>query len=296
MQGATQNKDFYRILGVDENADAAEIRRAYRKLARKYHPDRNKDADAEEKFKEVGEAYDVLKDEKKRAAYDQFRKGGPFHGFGNGPGGWTAEEFGFGGGNRSADFGDLFETLFGGFGRAQRGPDRARATRGENVQAELKLNLEDAYRGGTQRLQLGDSTVDVKIPAGVQDRQKIRLKGKGRPGAAGSGDLILTVRIKPHRHFTVDGRNLTTRVNVAPWEAAEGAQVPVPTLSGNIELKVPAGSRSGQKLRAKGRGLPGSPPGDLIVELMIQTPKADSERVRSLYDELRKATRFKPRD
>ncbi|MEM9301895.1 MAG: DnaJ C-terminal domain-containing protein [Pseudomonadota bacterium] len=288
-------KDYYKVLGVSPEADTDAIRSAYRQLAKKYHPDRNPDPGAEERFKEIGEAYDVLKDEKKRAAYDQIRKGGPIPGFTGQPGG-----FGMGG---DADLSDLFEQLFGGFsgaggpggfggGRPRRPPPQ----RGRDLVSDLSVDLEQAYRGGKQRINLGDRALSVAIPAGVSDGQKIRLKGQGQPGHGGAGDLLLTVRIRPHARFRLDDGDLHTRVDLAPWEAARGGPVQVETLSGAIQLTVPAGARSGQKLRARGRGMPGSPAGDLYVELMIQAPPATDPDVARLYEELERVSDFKPRD
>ena len=290
MNSTAQLKDYYQILGVTPDADAAAIRGAYRRLARQLHPDRNKDASAEERFKEVGEAYDILKDERKRAAYDQMRAGNPF-GFNGGAG------FGRAGNADIGDLSDLFENLVGGI--AGGGPRRgARRRAGGDIKSEIQIDLETAYRGGSRRIDVGGRSLQVRIPAGVLDGQKIRLKGQGGAGVGGApaGDLILTVRIGPHEQFRIEGRDLVTRVALAPWEAALGASVPVPTLSGALELKVPAGARSGQKMRARGRGMPGSPAGDLIVELMIQTPPADTAAVRQLYRQLQESTDFDPRD
>lgn len=295
MDHTADVKNYYKVLGVSEEADAAEIRSAYRKLAKEFHPDRNRDPAAEERFKEIGEAYDVLKDDKKRQAYDQIRKGGPIPGFGGRPGGG----FEFSGGD--ADLSDLFEQLFGGMGGPRGGfgggrPRRPPPQRGADLSAELTIDLELAYRGGKQRMGIDGRTLSVAIPAGVGDGQKIRLRGQGQPGHGGAGDLLLTVRIRPHPRFRVENGDLHTRIDLAPWEAALGARVQVETLSGAIQLKVPAGARSGQKLRARGRGMPGSPPGDLFVELMIQVPPADDPEVKALYESMAERSRFQPRD
>jgi len=288
-------KDYYAILGVPRDAGADAVKTAYRKLARQFHPDRNKDPGAEDRFKEVGEAYEVLRDATKRAAYDQLLDGyrqGVFRGEPH----WDRSGVRFDFGEGGADsLGDLFETLFGhGGGRGPRQPRR-----GSDVTATLDIPLETAYRGGTQRLSLrgarGSRSLDVKIPAGVTEGQKIRLGGQGEPGPEGAGDLILTLHVRPHPRYGLDGRNLEMALPIAPWEAALGGRIKITTLSGEVELSVPAGSRSGQRLRLRGRGLPGSPAGDLLVRLEIVTPPADSEAARKAYQAL-KATGFKPRD
>ncbi len=309
MDQSTRLKDYYKVLGVRPEASVDEIRKAYRKLARKFHPDRNKAADAEDRFKEVGEAWEVLKDEQRRATYDQIRAGGPIPGFGGGPGGFQ--------GAGDADMSSLFEQLFGGLRGATGGgggfggfggfggaggagarPGGRRApphSRGADREASVEIDLETAYRGGKQRMTIDGRSLDVTIPAGTGDGQKIRLKGQGDPWAGGAGDLILTVRLRAHPTFRLEGRDLHRRLDIAPWEAARGARVPVETLSGTLELKVPSGARSGQKLRARGRGMPGSPAGDLLVELMIQTPPASDGRIEELYEELEQRSGFMPR-
>lgn len=299
MNYTNEVKDYYKVLGVPESASSDDIRKAYRQLAKKYHPDRN--PGAEEKFKEIGEAYDVLKDDKKRTAYDQIRKGGFGPGGpGMGPGGYSNFDFG-----DSAEIQDLFETLFGGgfggmgggTGGGYGGGRRARPRKGQTVEAEIEVGLSTAYGGGNRRLNVGGKSLDVKIPAGTLDGQKIRLREQGAPSSTGgaSGDLILTIRVKDESGFRLDGRDVHYRLPIAPWEAALGAKVPVPTLSGTIELSVPQGARSGQKLRARGRGMPGSPSGDLLVELLIQTPKAENESLKALYGKLRDESGFDPR-
>ena len=299
MNYTNEVKDYYKVLGVPESASSDDIRKAYRQLAKKFHPDRN--PGAEEKFKEIGEAYDVLKDDKKRTAYDQIRKGGFGPGGpGMGAGGFSNFDFG-----DSAEIQDLFETLFGGgFGGMGGGQGggfgggrRARPRKGQTVEAEIEVGLSTAYRGGNRRLNVGGKSLDVKIPAGTLDGQKIRLREQGALSSTGgaSGDLILTIRVKDESGFRLDGRDVHYRLPIAPWEAALGAKVPVPTLSGTIELSVPQGARSGQKLRARGRGMPGSPSGDLLVELLIQTPKAENESLKALYGKLRDESGFDPR-
>jgi curved DNA-binding protein len=292
-------KDYYKVLGVSEDAPRDAVKRAYRELARKYHPDRNQEAAAEDRFKEIGEAYDVLKDDKKREAYDQLRAGyqhGVFRGAPEFDGGGFRFKYGPEG---PGDLGDLFSTLFGGSG-AQR-PGAGMSPQGSDITAKLKVALEMAYRGGSQRITLGGArgsrTLDVKIPAGLTQGQKIRLKGQGEPGPAGTrpGDLILETEISPHAFFRLDGKDLLLRLPIAPWEAALGAKIPARTLSGEVSLTIPAGARSGQKLRLRGRGMPGSPAGDLLVELQIQTPPAGSESMRTLYQQMADSG-FNPRD
>ncbi len=291
-------KDYYDVLGISESATADEIKSAYRRLARKLHPDVSKEKDAEERFKAVNEAYEALKDTDKRKAYDELKRGG----FRAGddfrpPPGWA------GGGHarhsadaQSAGFSDFFESLFGGAAqRAQRGPTR----RGADVSARLSIDLETAYAGGAQRLNLSRAgaqrSLDVKIPAGILPGQTIRLAGQGDPGAAGSGDLMLEIEIPPHRSFKLDGRDVILQLPIAPWEAALGATIEVPTLGGPVGLRIPEGSSSGRKLRLKGRGMPGAMAGDQYVVLEIQTPPASDEAQRRLYEQMRDSFDFDPR-
>lgn len=287
-------KDYYDILGVKSDASEAEIKAAYRKLARQYHPDKNKEAGAEDRFKAINEANEVLRDKEKRRAYDQVRAGGyrggeqfrPPPGFGQG------YDFGDGGAGEG-DFSDFFESLFGRGAGGHRGQPRAR--RGRDVQAQVQIDLQTAFDGGRTRVALHDShgnerVLEVKIPAGIQPGQVIRLSGQGHAGAAGgpNGDLLLEVAIRDDARFKLDGRNVLHVLPIAPWEAALGATVPVPTLAGTVDLRIPAGAQSGKKLRLKGRGMPGTPPGDQLVELSIRTPPVEDDKQRKAYEALHK--------
>lgn len=304
-------QDYYQTLGVKAGASEDEIKSAYRRLARKYHPDKNKEAGAEDKFKSISEAYEVLHDKQKRAAYDNLRSGGYHAGDSfRPPPGWQQQapggfEFrgspgGFGGGD-AGGFSDFFESLFGARGaagpRAQRGP-----MRGNDVRAGVEIDLRTAYAGGKQRLALRDATgqrtLEVNIPAGILPGKMIRLGGQGEPGYNGgpAGDLLLEVQVRDDPQFKLHGRDIEVEVPVSPWEAALGAKVPVPTLGGNVELRIPAGSRSGRKLRLKGRGMPAKPAGDQIVTLLIQVPPADSDKAKAAYQKFEKAfAGFDPR-
>ena len=312
-------KDYYATLGVARDASADDIKRAYRKLARKYHPDVSKEADAEARFKEVGEAYEVLKDPEKRTAYDRlganWQAGQEFRPPPGGPGGARHFHYssGGGGGEQFEGFSDFFEALFGqgrapgGMGGAGRGPQgfryrQAGPTRGEDNQARIQIPLEDAFRGATRTLELrspdgGQRSIRVAIPRGVTEGQRIRLAGQGTPGMSGgqAGDLFMEVAFEPHPVFEADGRNILVTLPVTPWEAALGETVGVPTLGGRVDLKIPAGSQSGRRLRLKGRGLPGSPAGDQIVTLRIETPPAHSDDARKFYEEMRTRLPFNPR-
>ncbi len=291
-------KDYYKILGVDRKAGDDEIKKAYRKLARKYHPDVSKEANAKEKFQEVSEAYETLRDKEKRAAYDSlgsgFRQGQDFRP----PPDWFDR---FGGGNRSedlhgVDLGELFESM-GLFGRAGRRSRRSFA--GEDFEVPVRLTIEEAARGTERTVQLDGRGFTARIPRGATDGQRLRLPGKGGPGTNGGppGDLYLQIALEPHPLYRAHGHDLDLEVPLAPWEAALGAQIEVPTLEGRVQMKVPAGSKAGQKLRLAGRGLPkpGGGAGDLYAVLSIAVPGTLTEREKELYEALRGASRFNPR-
>ncbi len=308
-----QFKDYYEILGVDKKATQGDIKRAYRKLARKYHPDVSDVPDAEEKFKQLGEAYEVLKDPEKRAAYDQrgenWKAGQEFHP----PPDWDAGFEFSGGGFTGADgsaYSDFFESLFGqGLHRAHPG-GRHDQRRGEDHHAKVLIDLEDAYRGATRGIVLHTPAVDaqghvitrertlnVKIPRGVKQGQQIRLSGQGGSGHAGApaGDLYLQIEFKPHRIYKAEDRDVYLDLPITPWEAALGASVKSPTPDGTIDLKIPAGSKSGSKLRLKGRGIPGKPPGDIYVVLKIVLPEASNDQAKALYEQMKQQLNFNPR-
>ena len=295
-------QDYYQILGVAHDASDADIKKAYRKLARQYHPDVSKDDAAEEKFKEVNEAYDVLKDAEKRQAYDRFGSDWK-HGHEFNPGGYTS------GGFSGGDFSDFFESIFS--GGTQRGsPFRQHRQKGADHHLKLDITLQEAFRGGSKTIQFsqkpasGDrlakaemKKLKINIPKGVTSGQKIRLSKQGQPAANGgeAGDLYLEMNILPHRHFKLDNQDITLRLPVTPWEAAKGATLKVPTLDGDVELKIKAGVQSGQKMRLKGRGMPGREKGDQFVEILIQTPPADNLKAEKFYSEMEKQFDFNPR-
>jgi curved DNA-binding protein len=302
-------KDYYSIMGVARDATQDEIKRAYRKLARKYHPDVSKEADAEARFKELGEAYEVLKDPEKRAAYDQlganWKAGQDFRP----PPDWDAG-FEFSGGYQEGSaFSDFFESLFGRAAAGHAGGPGFRA-RGEDHHARILIDLEDAFQGATRTITLHapqldgqghvrtrERTLNVRIPRGIRQGQHIRLAGQGTPGFGGgmAGDLYLDVEFKPHHLYRVDGRDLYLDLPLAPWEAALGDRVKVPTPEGIVDLTIPAASTAGRKLRLKGRGIPGKPAGDLYVVLQIALPPADSESARQLYRTMQQELAFNPR-
>jgi curved DNA-binding protein len=285
-----QYRDYYEILGLTRAADADEIKRAYRKLARKFHPDVSKEKNAEEKFKEVQEAYEVLRDSEKRAAYDQlgrdFRNGQQFRP----PPDWTQRFGQSGGSQRFSDlngFSDFFSSLFGGSGFGGAAP-----VQGEADAGHLDVTVEEAFAGTKRRVVLNEQgrQIDVQIPAGVAEGQSLRI-----PGIGGRSSLIFRIRLRPHHLYEVAGKDVQIELPLAPWEAALGARVAVPTLGGTVELTVPAGSQSGQKLRLRGRGLPGNPAGDQIVTIKLVTPAASNAMEKAAYERLKRDLRFDPR-
>jgi curved DNA-binding protein len=308
-------KDYYQTLGVARDASAEDIKKSFRKLARKYHPDVSKEADAEKRMKEVNEAYTVLSDPEKRAAYDQlgrgYQPGEDFRpppdwdaGFQHSTRGFSAQE--------ASDFSDFFAELFGrmGGGRGFHGGGGRFRARGEDQHARVLLDIEDAFEGTTRqitlrvptedasgRVHLTTRTLNVKIPKGVREGQIIRLAGQGTPGAGGAhaGDLLLEVHFKPHARLRVEGRNLYLTLSVAPWEAALGAVLPVETPAGALKVRIPAGAQSGRRLNVRGKGLPGTPPGDLVLDIQVVLPPADTPKARELYETMARDLAFDPR-
>lgn len=307
-------KDYYQIMGVPRSATQEEIKRAYRKLARKYHPDVSKEKNAEAKFKELGEAYEVLKDPEKRTAYDKlganWKAGQDF----NPPPDWE-QAFEFKGGGFTSDeagvYSDFFEQLFGHAGFRNTGREHFNVhSRGQDTHAKITIDLEESITGATKTiifnipetnakgyLQLKQKSLNIKIPKGIKPAQHIRLSGQGSPGPAGAqaGDLLLEVAFNPHRHYRVIDTDIYLDLPVTPWEAALGAKIKVPTPEGPIDLSIPANSRQGSKLRIKGRGLPSKKPGDFYVVLQITLPSADSEAARSVYRQMQAELDFNPR-
>jgi curved DNA-binding protein len=308
-------------MGVERDASKDDIKRAYKKLARKYHPDVSKEEDAEERFKEVGEAYEVLKDPEKRAAYNQlgenWKSGQEFHP----PPNWD-EGFEFSGRSDNdgyagyGDFGgerfsDFFENLFAqGHGQGARAAGRDFHMHGEDRHARIAIDLRDSYTGATRSITMHvpeltddghvntrDKTLNVKIPKGIADGQKIRLAGQGGPAVGGgrAGDLFLTVEFASDDVYRVEGNDVYFKLPVAPWEAALGARVTVPLPSGNVDLKIPAGSNQGSRLRLKSKGIPAKQPGDFYVLLDVQLPPADSDEARALYTKMSEEMPFNPR-
>jgi curved DNA-binding protein len=313
-----QFKDYYQTLGVARDATADEIKKAFRKLARRHHPDLSKEPGAEARMKEINEANAVLSDPEKRAAYDALGRGfQPGQEF-RPPPDWDANfEFsGPGAGAEAAEFSDFFAELFGRMGRPGRehgfGHREARfEARGDDHHAKIVLDIEDAFRGATRQLSLrvprmdgsgrvllDTRTLDVKIPRGVREGQLIRLAGQGAPGLGGGppGDLLLEVRFQPHSRFRVSGRDLLVDLPVAPWEAALGAVIPVPLPDGSaLKVRIPAGAQSGRQLVVRGRGIPGNPPGDLELTVRVVLPPADSARAKEIYETMARELEFDPR-
>ena len=312
-----QFKDYYQTLGVARDATAEEIKKAFRKLARKYHPDVSKEPDAEARMKEVNEAYTVLADPEKRAAYEQLGKSyTPGQDF-RPPPDWDAG-FEFSGRgfspHEAAEFSDFFAELFGRMGRhggvGAGGHDAHFRARGEDHHAKVLLDLEDAFTGATRQItlrapeldaqghvRLRTRTLNVKIPHGVRAGQTIRLAGQGAPGLGGApaGDLLLEVHFRPHSRLSAEGRDLRLSLPVAPWEAALGAVVTVDLPGGSLKVRIPEGAQSGKQLRVRGKGIPGEPPGDLLLDIQVILPPADTPRARALYETLAKELAFDPR-
>lgn len=306
-------KDYYKVLGVERTASEDEIKKAFRRLARKHHPDVSKAPDAQARMQELNEAHEVLRDAEKRAAYDNIGQGPqPGQEF-RPPPGWDAG-FEFSGSPQDfadRDHSDFFEALFGAQRRAgRRGPSRAGPMRGQDHHARIVVSLEDSFHGATRELTLRSPGADaaghaalrerrlqVAIPKGIRAGQQIRLAGQGEPGFGGGepGDLFLEVEFEPHRLYRVDGRDLYLTLPVAPWEAALGAAVRVPTPDGAVEMNVPAGSQTGRTLRLRGRGMPGSPPGDLYAVLAVVLPAADTDTARAFYERMAQDLAFDPR-
>lgn len=307
-------KDYYQTLGVTRDATAEDLKKAFRKLARKYHPDVSREADAEQRMREVNEAYAVLSDPEKRVAYDQLGRGyQPGQDF-RPPPDWDAG-FEFSGRgfspHEAADFSDFFAELFGRMGGAgARHGHAGMRMQGEDHHAKVLLDLEDAFSGATRqislrvpqtdaqgRVRLATRTLNVKIPKGVRAGQVIRLAGQGAPGSAGApaGDLLLEVQFKPHPRLRVDGRDLHLSLPVAPWEAALGAIVQVPLPQGSVKVRIPEGAQSGQHLRVRGHGFPGQPAGDLLLEIQVVLPPATTPQARQLYETMARDLAFDPR-
>jgi curved DNA-binding protein len=326
---AVKYRDYYEILGIKRDAAQNDVQRAYRKLARKYHPDVNKEAGAEDKFKEINEAYEVLKDPEKRKMYDQlgpnWKAGQDFRP----PPGWEGQfDFGRGGAQTefqwggSGGFSDFFEAMFGGTGgfrqaRGGAGPGgfgrgAVFQQAGADQETTIRVSLEEAFLGGTKpillqsrtinpqgQLQVQERRFDVKIPPGILPGQRIRLAGQGEEGMGGGpkGDLYLKVEIEPHAVFELKGRDVSMDLPVAPWEAVLGSEIRVSALSGSIDLKIPPGTQGGQKLRLRGKGMPNlkGTPGDLYVTVVVKVPTHPSEKEKELFEELKKSSNFNPR-
>ena len=300
-------KDYYKTLGIERGASDEDLKKAYRKLARKYHPDVSKEPNAKERFQEVAEAYDTLKDKEKRAAYDSLGSHRAGHDF-RPPPDWYQR---FGGGGEEEDLSgidlsDLFESLGARFGGGHAGARtqgfRRGGTmrlRGEDYEATLPLTIEEAAEGVERALQLGGREIRVRIPRGATDGERLRIPGKGGPGANGgpAGDLYLNISLRPHALFKASGHDLEIEVPLAPWEAALGAQIEIPTLGARVAVKVPAGSASGQRLRLSGKGLPRPKggAGDLYARLNIVVPSSLTEQEKTHYEALKGASRFNPR-
>jgi curved DNA-binding protein len=310
-------KDYYQTLGVARDAPADVIKKAYRKLARKYHPDISKEPDAGKRMAEINEAHTVLSDPEKRAAYDQLGQHRPGQDFRPPPGWDEGMEFSQHGRSaaESAEFSQFFSEIFGRMGREgpharERSADGAATYPGNDHHARILLDIEDSFSGAARQLTLRapkldskgyvvfeERTLNVKIPAGIREGQVIRLGGQGEPGIGNgkAGDLLLEVQFRPHARFRADGRDLLLALPLAPWEAALGAVIPVELPGGAINVRIPAGAQAGKQLRVRGKGLPSDPPGDLYIDLRIVAPPADTPRAKELYEALAKETAFDAR-
>jgi curved DNA-binding protein len=310
-----QYKDYYKIMGLARDAGQDDVKRAYRKLARKYHPDVSKEKDAEVKFKELGEAYEVLKDPEKRTAYDQlganWKTGENFKPPPNWDEGFEFKGGGFTNDGSNAAFSDFFEQLFGkaqghSGARHQQGFD----VRGQDSHAKIHIDLEDSFHGATRtitlsapemdekgHLQVKHRTLTIKIPKGIKPGQHIRLSGQGNPGSASgsAGNLMLEIAFNDHPMYRVTDTDIYLDLPVTPWEAALGAKVKIPTPEGTLDLKIPPNSKQGNKLRLKGRGLPTREPGDFFVVLQIALPSADTEQAKAIYKTMQEQLDFNPR-
>lgn len=296
-------KDYYATLGVDKTASPEEIKKAYRKLVRKYHPDVSKEADADKKTKELNEAYDVLGDPEKRAAYDELGRAPRGAGGFQPPPDWGGFDF------SSAEGEDFFSDLFANIGGRGRRAGRGHPMRGEDIHASITVDVRDAYAGATRtislrvprhtedgRVAVEERKLNVTIPAGVTPGQQLRLAGQGQPGAGGSGDLYLEIQFHPDARYRVDGRDVYQSVPCSPWEMALGADIEVETPSGKVSVSVPSGSQSGRKLRLKGRGIPGNPAGNLYLVLEVVLPPVSMPKARAAYEAMaRELASFNPR-
>ncbi len=305
-----QFKDYYKILGVERSASKEEIKKVYRKLARKYHPDVSKEKNAEDRFKEIGEAYEVLRDSDKRASYDQlgtnWKQGQDFTPPPGFSGGFSSSGMG------GASFSDFFESMFGGAtGGAGHGFDsRSRTVKGEDQETSIAIDIEDSYSGANKNVTLTmpqkshDQTImaerklKVRIPKGIKAGQKIRLAGQGSPGKGGgpAGDLHLVIKFRNHTYYRVEEKDVYLDLPVTPWEASLGSIIEIPTPGGTrISIKIPENSEQGKKLRMKGRGLPGQAPGDLYIVVKLTLPKADTLKSRELYEHMKTNFSYNPR-
>lgn len=299
-------KDYYKIMGLERGASQEEIKRSYRKLARKYHPDVSKEANAEEKFKELGEAYEVLQDPEKRGKYDQYGQHWKEQSQGFRPESYGQNNQRFDEG-QTADFEDFINSIFRERQQQQRGHFY---DKGQDIHAKLNISLEDSFSGAEKTLQLQSPVLDnngqvdyqlraikVRIPKGITDKKQIRLKGQGERGLGQqSGDLYIEININPHPLFQLQEKDVYLQLPITPWEAALGATIQVPTLAGLVNLKIPKLSQSGKQMRLKGRGLPAHQPGDQIVSLQIVIPQVENAQADELYEQLAKAIPFNPRE